>query len=102
MSFLRSLESYRDHEAIEAEGLAKDFLSELPGLYRVGTLGRNLVWERRTRWKEGDIDEFLVQRLHETGVPSFYDTGVPLPPLNQDEHDKRPSVKDVLGLLRDL
>ena len=91
----------RLHENEETEALAKEFLSALPGLYRVG-VGRNSVWERQARWKEGDTDEFCVQRLHRASAPSFYDAGSSLPLMNQEEGDKHPAIRDVLGLLEEL
>lgn len=91
----------RLHESEETEVLAKELLSALPGLYRVG-MGRNSVWERQTRWKEHDANEFLVQRLHKARVPAFYDAGSSLPLTNLGEGDRRPAVGDVLVLLREL
>lgn len=90
------------HESEETGDLVKEFLSEFPSLYRVG-IGRNSVWERRTRWKEGDSDEFLVQRLHGAVVPSFYDAGSSFPLSNLGEHDHTyPAITDVLGVLEEL
>jgi len=91
----------RLHENKETEILVKEFLFALPGLYRVG-MGRNSVWERQTRWKEGDTDEFLVQRLHKARVPSFYDAGSSFPLTSQGEGDKQPAIRDVLKLLEEL
>jgi hypothetical protein len=89
----------RFHEGEETEELVKEFLSGLPGLYRVG-MGRNSVWERRTRWKtEDDSDEVLVQRLHKSIVPPFYDAGSSLPGTSQGQYDEQPAIKDVLKLL---
>ena len=92
------LATHRVHESKGTEDLVKGFLSQLPNLSRVG-IGRNLVWERQTRWKEGNTDELLVQRLHRAGVPSFYDAGS-LP--NQGEHDEYPAIRDVVKLLEEL
>jgi len=91
----------RLHESEETESFVKELLSALPGLYRVG-MGRNSVWERQTRWKEDDADEFPVQRLPKARVPSFYDAGSSLPLANQEEGDKRPAIRDVLKLLEEL
>lgn len=91
----------RIHESEETEALVKECLSALPGLYRVG-MGKNSVWERQTRWKEGDNDEFLVQRLHKARVPPFYDAGSSFPLPNQGEGDKQPTIKGVLKLLEQL
>ena len=91
----------RLHENEETETLAKELLSALPGLYRVG-MGRNSVWERQTRWKEHDVDEFHVQRLHRARVPPFYDAGSSLPLTNLGEGDKRSAIGDVLMLLKEL
>ena len=82
----------------EMEGLAKELLSELPGLYRVG-IGRNSVWERQTRWKEDHSDVFHVQRLHKASIPSFYDAGSSRPFVKYDEY---PAIKDVLKILEGL
>jgi len=91
----------RLHESEETEARAKELLSTLPGLYRVG-MGRNSVWERQTRWKEYGADEFHVQRLHRARVPSFYDAGSSLPLTNLGEGDKRSAIGDVLMLLKEL
>ncbi|KAF9648603.1 hypothetical protein BDM02DRAFT_2236047 [Thelephora ganbajun] len=91
----------RLHESEETEALVKEFLLALPGLYRVG-MGRNSVWERQTRWKENDTDEFFVQRLHKARVPFFYDAGSSLPLTSQGECDKQPAIRDVLKLLEEL
>jgi hypothetical protein len=91
----------RLHESEETEVLAKELLSALPGLYRVG-MGRNSVWERQTRWKEYDVDKFLVQRLHSARVPPFYDAGSSLPWTNLGEGDGQPAIGNVLMLLRGL
>ena len=91
----------RLHENEETEALARELLSALPGLYRVG-MGRNSVWERQTRWKEYDADGFLVQRLHKARVPSFYDAGSSLPLISQGEGDRQPAIGDVLLLLKEL
>lgn len=91
----------RLHESEETEALVKEFISALPGLYRVG-MGRNSVWERQTRWKEDGADEFLVQRLNRAKVPSFYDAGSSLPLTNPEEGNKRPAIGDVLVLLEEL
>lgn len=91
----------RVHECEETEDLVKELLAGLPRLYRVG-IGRNSVWERRTRWKEGDTEEFLVQRLHRAGVPPFYDAGSSFPLRIHDEREERPAIKDVLKVLEDL
>ena len=87
----------------ETEGLVKELLSALPGLSRVG-VGRGCVWERQTRWKEGDTDEFFVQMLHKAKVPSFYDAGSSLPFTmgTHGEPDEHPEIKDVLKLLEEL
>ena len=85
----------------EGETLAKEFLSALPGLSRVG-IGRSSVWERQTRWKEYDTDELFVQRLHRTGVPPFYNAGSSLPLTNQGEGDQQPAIRDVLRWLEEL
>lgn len=92
---------HRLHESEETEVLMKELLSALPGLYRVG-IGRNSVWERQTRWKEGDTDELLVHRLHRARVPSFYDAGSSFPLAYEGEGDKKPAIKDVLRLLEEL
>ena len=91
----------RLHESEETGVLAKELLSALSGLCRVG-MGRNSVWEWQTRWKEHDVEEFLVQRLHRAKVPSFYDAGSSLPLTNPGEDDKRPVIGDVLMLLKEL
>jgi hypothetical protein len=89
------------HESEETEDLVKELLSGVPGLYRVG-IGRNSVWERQTRWKEGDTGQFLVQRLHQAGTPPFYDAGSSLPLPDHDELDGHPAIKDVLKVLEEL
>ena len=91
----------RLHENEETEVLMKEFLRALPGLHRVG-MGRNSVWERQTRWKEGDTDEFLVQRLHKARVPPFYDAGSSFPFVLQGEGEKQPAIGGVLKLLEEL
>ena len=91
----------RLHENEETKGLVKELLSKLPGLHRVG-VGRNSVWERQTRWKEGDNDEFRIQRLHQVRVPSFYDTGSSHPIVDVGKYDEHPAIKDVLKLLGEL
>ena len=83
------------------KGLAKELLSELPGLCRIG-IGRNSVWEQQTRWKEGDNNVFHVQRLHRARVPSFYDAGSSHPSIDLGAYDEYPAIKDVLGLLETL
>jgi hypothetical protein len=85
----------------ETLALAKELLSELPGLYRVG-VGRKSVYERQTRWKESDTDEFVVQRLHKARVPSFYDAGSSFPDIDQGEYDEPPATRDLLKLLEEL
>lgn len=91
----------RLHETEETKGLVKEFFSKLPGLHRVG-IGRNSVWERQTRWKEGDNDEFFIQKLHRARAPSFYDAGSSNPFTDIVEFDEHPAVKDVLKLLKEL
>ena len=81
--------------------LAKVLLSELSSLYRVG-IGRNSVWERQTRWKEGDNNELHVQTLHRARVPSFYDAGSSHPLVDLGVWDEYPAAKDVLKLLKEL
>ena len=90
----------RLHENEETEVLVKGLLLALPGLYRVG-MGKNSVWERQTRWKEDDTDEFFVQRLPRARAPSFYDAGSSFPLTNQGV-DKPPAISDVLRLLEEL
>lgn len=91
----------RLHESEETEALVKELLSALPGLCRVG-IGKNSVWERQTRWNEGNADAFVVQRLHKSEAPPFYDAGSSLPVPNQEEGDKQPATSDVLRLLEEL
>lgn len=91
----------RLHESEETKGLVKEIFSKLPGLYRVG-VGRNSVWERQTRWREGDNDESLIQRLHQARVPSFYDAGSSHPLVDAGRYDEHPAIKDVLKLLGEL
>jgi hypothetical protein len=49
---------------------------------------------------ERGTDEFLVQRLHETRVPTFYDAGSSFPE-EQWEYDE-PPARDLLKLLEEL
>ena len=89
------------HESEEMKGLAKELLSELPGLYRVG-IGRNSVWERQTRWREGHSGVFHVQRLHKASIPPFYDAGSSHPFVDLGAYDEYPAIKDVLKVLEGL
>ena len=73
----------------------------LPSLCRVG-VGRNSVWERQTRWKEDDTDEFFIQKLHRAKVLPFYDAGSSLPLAIQEEGEDRPAIGNVLKLLEEL
>ena len=83
------------------KGLAKELLSGLPSLCRVG-IGRNSVWEQQTRWKEGDNSAFHIQRIHRAGAPSFYDAGSSHPSMDLGAYDEHLVIKDVLGLLEIL
>lgn len=89
------------HESREIKGLVKELLSGLPSLCRVG-FGRNSVWERQTRWKEDNGDEFHVQMLRGAGIPPFYNAGSSDPFVDLGAYDECPPIKDVLKLLEEL